>query len=589
MPRAALRAVLLTTLLSMGALAGCVTNEPVDAARLAATPAAVGFGDVKLLEEGGFQLDVPVEAYFFGFDEATVDAVRAKLEPVEVDHASSSSDRAFPPSPDATPLGGTSFRAPSQPRAVFRVVDADMATDAAFLNAARGWSVADGPEGALDANLAEAWLAARIEAMRGRPLERGAPVFVVLHGGDALGEHSWRYTFSHGWLDGIRIFGERLPLTVFDVSATPDPFVVEPRRSPEALVFGTAFGFTQPAPYDWALEPSGDATVDALVQLATDAAHWRFLKGPLYPISTKPCHHVTLLLAVHTTAATETLPGWARAKDWIDVEGLQGAFTNLTGDDVVVEMKTLQLPQDDPALDALARGAGTLVGLDALRWYLDENFERFVTPAEGCEEYLSLLLWGDAAAYTVTGGIGVYDVQRGHRLSFSFVNDEKRLRELYEGPGAQIVNERDPSRARWNWATMLYAHETGHILGQQHPQHISRTKEGLGTKHSFEAVYSVMGYQPDDRLIDFGAVDHATWTLGRAGYTLAEAQALGLEGTPAFADAVRHLGMGHWSAAHAALEADVQVDEAAAASLAFRVVDAHPHAGRGVAGPRAAE
>lgn len=566
--------VLLILLVPASALAGCLAGAPVQSAGV--SPQAPSFGAVELLDEGGFRMDVPVEVYFFGFDAATVEAVRAKLEPVDVDHSASSSDRAFPPSPDATPLGGRTFRAPAQPRAVFHAVDAPDADDAAFLDAAQAWRV---DEGLLDANAAEAWLAARVEALRGRPLDRQAPVFVVLHGGgDALGDHAWRYNFSHGWLDGVRIFGERLPLTAFDVSARPDPFVVAPRRSPEALVFGTAFGFTQPAPYDWTLDATGDATVEALAQLTVDAANWRFLKGPLYPISTRPCHHVTLLLAVHATSLTETLPGWLRAKDAIDVDGLQSAFTNLTGDDVTVELKVLTLPQDDPALDALARGAGTLAGLDALRWYLDENFGRFVTPQEGCEEYLSTLLWGDAAAYTVTGGIGVYDVQRGHRLAFAFVNDEKRLEDLYAGPGEQVVNTRNASRAKWNWATMLYAHETGHILGQQHPQHVQRTKEGLGTKHSFEAVYSVMGYQQDDRTIDFGSVDHATWTMGRAGYAIAEAQALGLAGTPDFEDAVRHLGMGHWAAAHHALEKDLQQASAEdGALLDYHLVDAHAH------------
>lgn len=573
MTRLGWRAALLSVFLVAVAFAGCVGTTPIDTAAVA--PPAAGFGSVKLLDEGGFQLDVPVHVYFVGFDAATVTAIAAKLAPTEIDHSSSSSDRAFPPSTDTTPLGGASTRAPTQPRAMFQVHDFDAENDQAFVDAAATWQL----DGWLDANAAEAWLAERIGTMRGAPLERGAPVFVVLHGGDALGDHSWRYSFADGYLDGIRIFGERLPLTVFDVSARADPFVVEPRRSPEALVFGTAFGFTQPAAYDYPLEASGEKTVDAVAQLTIDSAHWRFLKGPLYPISTKPCHHVTLILAVHTTSLTETLPGWLRAKDAIDVEGLESALTNLTGDEVAVELKLFMLPQDEPALDALARGAGTLVGLDALRWYLDENFDKFVTAQEGCEEYLSLLLWGDAAAYTVTGGIGTYDVKRGHRLAFSFVPETRRIEDLYEGPGEDVVNTRDESRVQWNWATMLYAHETGHIFGQQHPQHISRTVEGLGTKHSFEAIYSVMGYQQDDRTIDFGAVDYSTWTMGRAGYAIAEAQELGLTGTPAFATALRHLEMGHWDAAQRALEADLQQAQANDPQTLphYHMVDTHAH------------
>lgn len=572
MPRVA-RTLLLSVLLGATGLAGCLGNAPLDAASVAPGPG--GFANLALLEEGGFSLDVPLDVYFLGFDDATVAAVAGGLEPTPIDHSASSSDRAFPPSPDTTPLGGKLFRAPTQPRAVFRVVDVDAAFEADFFAAVTKAEGAD----ALDANAAEDWLAQRLGELRGAPLTREAPVFVVLHGGAALGEHAWRYQFSHGYLDRLRIFGERLPVTVFDVSAQPDPFVVEPRRSPEALVFGTAFGFTQPAPYDWTLDASGKETEAALTQLVLDAANWRFLKGPLYPVSTKPCHHVTLVLAIHSTSLTETLPGWLRAEDAIDAEMLRSAWTNLTGDDVTVDLKIYYLPQDEPALDAFARGAGTLAGMDALRWYLDENFESFVTLQEGCEEYLALLLWGDSAAYTATGGMGVYDVQRSHRLAISFVPESRRIEDMYEGPGEHVVNTRNESRVVWNWATMLYAHEVGHVFGQQHPQHIQRTAEGMGTSHSFEAVYSIMGYQQDDRMVDFGAVDHATWTMARAGYAVADAQALGLEGTPAFEEALTHLAAGHWSDAFRALEPALRDAEARApdALAEYRVVGSIQH------------
>lgn len=568
-----MRGLLVAGSLLLASLAGCISGPSLEGSStgLAADPALL---PVELLEEGGFAIDVPLEVYLVGFDAATAESIRASLEPTAIDHSAGSADRVFPPDPAATAADGLSLRAPTQPRAIFRVVDVDEAFEGAFFAGLTRTAT-----GGLDANAAEASLAAAIGELRGAPLDRMAPVFVVIHGGDALGDHTWRYQFADGWLEGIRVFGELSPLTVFDVSARPDPFVVAPRRSPEALVFGTAFGFSQPADYDWILEPSGEKTVTALTQLIVDAAHWRFLKGPSYPISTRPCHHVTLLLAVHTTSLTETLPGYLRAENAIDVPGLASAFRNLTGEEVIVDLKVLRLPQDDPVLDALARGGGTLVGLDLLRWHLDENFERYVDVAQGCEEYLSLLLWGDASAAALTGGIALYDVQRGHRLSFSFVNDEKRIRELYEGPGDFLVNERNASRERWNWATMLFAHETGHLFGQQHPQHVSRTEDGLGTKHSFEAVYSIMGYQQDDRMIDFGSVDRSTWAMGRAGYAIAEAQALDLAGTPAFEGALASLRQRQWDAAYEALEDELARAgaEDAATLPGFHFVERHAH------------
>lgn len=531
-------------------LSGCIGSPT--SLQPASTGDLVGsiLGAVKVREEGGFEVDVPIHVYMLGFDAATVDAVQAKLEPTPIDHSPFSFDRAFPPDPSATPLGGPSFQSPSQPRAVFMVHDLDAAFESAFLTAAKGWGPNEGRIPTYDANAAEAYLARELKAD-----DRNAPVFVVMHDGGALGEHGWRYTFSHGYLDPIRIFGELLPVTVFDVSAQPDPYVVSDPSSPMGIVFASVFGPSPEQPYDRPIEPSGDKTVEVLKTLIVDAAHWRFLKGPIYPITTKPCHHVTLLLAVDQTSITEAAPGMPKAQDWVDVPGLQSAFVNLTGDPVTVELKTYTLPQDEPALAALVRGAGSFATLDALRWYLDENFEKFVTLAPDCEEYLSVMYYGDPGAAGAFGGIGTYDVKRSHRISFSLVSDVSRIRSNYEGPGQEVLRTRDESRVAYNMINLLYSHETGHLFGQHHPQHLAKTGDAAGsvTNHAFEGVYSVMSYQTDDKTIDFGAVDYATWNRGRAGYTIADAQAMKLEGTPEFASALDHLARGHWAMAHHAL------------------------------------
>jgi hypothetical protein len=523
-------------------------------------------------------MDIPVHVYLLGFEPAVAEALASRLKPTPIDHASSSSTRTFPPDPSdpQAPLAGTTTRAPTQPIARFLVHDLDAAFDAAFLDAAQGWAVPERTS-IYDANAAEEYLAQHLPEANA-VLDRANPVFIIFHGGETLGEHGWRHTYVNGYLEPVRIFGERAPLTFFDVSAIEDPFVTGPPRTAEGIAFSTAFGASPKPAYDWPIAAQGDETLDILAQLTVDAANYRFLKGPLYPISTRPCHHVTLLLAVHQSALTETLPGFTRAQDWIDIDGLERAFENLTGDEVSVELKTLTLPQDDPALDAAYRAAGTLVLLDPLRWYVDENFDRYVTPQEGCEEYLSMLLYGDATTQSLFGGIGVYDVQRGHRLSFSVVNDITRVRNEYTGPGEEVLSTRNESMT-WDRLNLLFSHETGHIFGQQHPQHASATDGSLPPNHAFQSVYSVMAYEPDDRLIDYGSVDFATWTRGRVGYTIRDAQALGLEGTPAFEGALSELRTGHWLDAHLALEAAVQTAAQAEpdALPAFHLTDQHLH------------
>lgn len=579
-----MRSLVIAALLSAPALAGCLTPpEALDAA--SALPAVDSALALLGLEEGNLALDVPVDVVLVGFEAGVAEALRAALaEPESVLHAPSSATRTFPPSPDtvgAPGLTGESIAAAIAPRAVFRIAELPADAVAAFYEAAAAWTI-EGAEGELDANAAEAWLA-RALAEAGLAPSPDRPSMVVLHGGEALGEHAWRYTYSHGWLSPVRAFGELEDLFVYDVSATPDPFVVSTAPQGIGVVFATAFGDTPTRPYDYPLEAGGAATVDALALLARESAHHRFLKGPLYPVSTRPCHHVTLLLAVHATSATEALPGFRRAAEWVDVAGLEAAFENLTADEVTVELKTLALPVDEPALDALSRGAAGFATLDALRWYLDENWENFVTVQEPCEEYLSLLLYGDFATQGAFGGIGMYDVQRSHRISFSLVSDQRRLENEYAGPGEEVVAKRDESM-EWNRVNLLFSHEIGHTFGQHHPQHYSNAAGTAPTNHAFESVWSAMSYQTDDRTIDFGSNDRAQWLRNRASYAVLEARAASLEGTPEFESAMGHLGLYHWEAAQAALEPALEAARASGAPSASvpleGVLGWHPHAGR---------
>ncbi|MGQ0536023.1 MAG: hypothetical protein ACT4PT_08115 [Methanobacteriota archaeon] len=547
-------ALLVGLVVATPVLAGCIgsSEEPLAASSLLPLPDIANV--LSLLDEGGFAIETPVPVYLVGFGADVAPALAAALTPEVVDHQPFSFTRNFPPSQETMDDDGTLGPAPAQPRANFIVRGADDAFAERFFTFAKGAAV-DG--GALDANAAEAWLATELPAA-GFPLEDDYPAFVILHGGDALGDHRWRYTYSHGWLEPVRAFGELHPLTVYDVSAEIDPYVVRP-AAPTDPVNAAVFGAREVAKYNYPMEASGEEAVGLLKTLTIDATHYRILKGPIYPIPTDPCHHVTLVLAIHKTSLTEALPMYKKAADWVDVPGLEGAFENLTNDEVTVELKILMLPQDEPVLDALMRGAGSGATLDALRWYVDENWEKFVTVQEPCEEYLSLLIYGDPGTVGMFGGIGMYDVERSHRISFSLIADQSRARQTYEGPANEVVNDLPESR-NWNRVNRLYSHETGHLFGMHHPQHLWKTKGDSPPNSAFESVWSSMSYEAGDRIIDFGKVDRAQFLRNRAGYTVAEAREKGLEGTPEFEAALGHLRMYHWTEAHLALEPHLSME-----------------------------
>lgn len=563
-PMATGRSLLLAGILLSTGLAGCIGSAD-DLAQQSTADLDRLVGEILALKEGGgFALDVPVDIFLFGFDEGFGDALAERLSPEEVFHAHSSFTSTLPPDPeDPQPplLQGHSFDMPHVPTAVYDVVQFDAAVTAALFGAVKASPVESQFPAIYDANAAEEHLARTLPGL-GYPLDPRRPALVLLHAEDHLPDgHAWRYTLPQGYLEPVRNFGERVPLVIHDTSAREDPYVVGdgPSLSPLGLVFGTVFGPPEAKGYNHPMAPGGSETLALVEELVRDATHHRLLQGAIYPISTKPCHHVTLLTAVHQSSVTEVLPGHARAEEWVDAEALQESFVNLTGDEVLVDTVWLTLPQDDPALDALMRGAASFVTLDALRLYLDLNWEKFVDVREGCEEYLSLMLYADPASEfgRLFGGIGMYDVKMDRRISYSIVTDVRRIRDAYTGPGEEVVATGSPSRDP-NWVNLLFAHETGHLFGQHHPQHLQKARDPSPAIDTFQSAWTTMSYQTGDRIIDFGKIDKANWQRNRAGYAVLKAQVLGLEESPAFSQARRSLVAYDWAAVQAALEEGIQ-------------------------------
>jgi hypothetical protein len=514
----------LVLLALVAAVTGCLgATQPLGPA-VAPLPPALDPA-LALVEGRGFALRVPVDVVVLGFDPGTAAALQVVLDedPVLQD-------------------------ALVQPTAVFRVHEASAALTAGALAAIEAARVPDAPGDLYDANAVEDWLAVRLPA-EGVPMDPDTPALVLLHGGDTLPQgHGYRVTYPKGWLEPVRLFGERHPLLVLDASAAEDKYVTEPPFSAERLVFGSVFGASQPDAYDFPLEPRGQATVEALAEAARDAVQYRLLQGDAVPVSTKPCHAVTLLLGVRATALTETLPGHAAAEASVDL--LDSVWENVTdASNVEVDLRVLRLPLDDPVLDVVSRGG--LGTSEAIKAWVSQNWASYWVPHEGCEAYVTFLVFGDPADAD-SFGIAMHDVQADHRVAFIVVNDATRLRDAWRGPAQEVVGTGSPSRVP-DWVTYLYAHETGHLLGQAHPHNIALEDGTLGTDRSFSSVWSAMSYQTDDRVSDFGALDRANHLRNRAGSLVKAAVDAGLQDTSGFADAMALLRAYRWQAAGDAL------------------------------------
>jgi hypothetical protein len=530
-------------------VSGCIApaSAPLDQASLpVGVPALVNL----LPEREGFEVEVPVPVVLIGFDDSVATALQEELTPASVDHDFLDADNTIS---DPGSLVGNPFPLytnPALPEAVYQVRALPAAQAQAVLDFILTTEVEGTDTTHYDGRMLEDHLA---QLLQPNP---DTPAFVILHGGDTLAaEHHWRYTYETGWLDRVRIFGGKEALVVLDASAQPDPYVVRTSTSPLTPINQAVFGAPDPpAAYNMPLERSGADVVEALAQAATDAAHFRLVQGPIYPVPVRECHTVLAYVGVRATALAHRL-GMSDPADNVDLATLEAGFENLTGGDVTVQLRVVQLPHEDPVLDAATRND---LNYDLFRTWADMNWGSFFED-DGCEHYLSTLVYTDSAENI--HGIALMDVDRNRRISFSWVDDKTRLREEEGAPlgGAPLLGGRAASREVSRWGTFLLSHETGHLFGQTHPHNAIRDADTEGERApagftwAFSATWDAMSYQAMDRVADFGKVAQANHDRNRAGFAIGMAMAQGLEGSPELGQALQHLRMHHWELAVDAL------------------------------------
>lgn len=507
-------------------LAGCLQDDGPDegpGATVDSVTTEVLFGTDTI------DVTVPTDVYLIGFSADEADALQEALDEDEVmEHVALDYSRALPDSPEEKILGGdANIRWPWTLHADFRVHDIPDGVEAAFFASVADHTV---DVGVHDGNHALAWLAQELPAA-GYTLDINRTGLVLVDGQGALGpDHAYRFTGGDGYLQPVRLIDTVHPIIMYDVSATPDPYAGSARDYDQVLA-------------------STDTT--AIADLVRDITHFRLLHSPIYPVATTECHAVTLILGVRSASLTAVLPDFSKPEDVVDAERMEARFENLTRDDnVFVDLVFLELPQDDPVLDLVSRESADL---DAFRYWLDENWDQYWVEHPGCEPYVSFALYGDAFDQEATfSGIAMYDVDEGHRISFSIVSDQTRLQsEWNDWTGVEqvddIIDAGSVGRADNHWFHRLFSHETGHLFSMAHP-HNAIEVDGQNY-NGFSSVQDTMSYQVRGVTDDFGTATSTNFLRNRAGWLLGEAVDQGLEGTAAFDQAVAHLERFEWQAA----------------------------------------
>lgn len=521
---------LLVALLLAPALAGCLGGGDEAVEPQAAPPQLPTL--IELTEDDRVTFEVPVDIVLVGFPAEVAAGLSAKLTDEAQAYATLDAPRNLPD--DAMGAGFGLDPMPVVPTATFRVHQAPAALTAALLETARASTVEEPVTDSLDildANAVEEAFAT-LAPEYGLTLDPNLNSLVLLHLGTE-GEHAYRYTGQTGFREPVRVFGERLGPVFFDASAAEDPWV--------EMMKGQLDAYDRPL-------PAATGSVDALAEVVEEVTRFRLLQAAIYPATTKPCHAVTLVLAVRSTTVTDKLLGMAPADTITRVDELESVFENLTREDnVFVDLVVVELPQGDPGLDLLARDPGP-TRLDMMRFWLEMNWDRYWVEHEGCEPYVSFLLYGDLVD-TSGGGIALYDVGRDRRISLSAVNELTRVRHEYHGAGEEYVNTLETGQTSGEWAMRLFSHETGHLMAQRHPHDITMENDG-DYNPSFSSVWSTMSYQQRYRIFDFGTVDQNNYARNRAGFLVQEALEMGLAEDPVFDEALDHLGLYHWHRAN---------------------------------------
>lgn len=504
--------------------------------------------NVVIRPDGRVALDIPVQVVLVGFPSSMPPALASRLAPQTFDHEYNSAPWSLDPEHPRPLPAWSQPPLPFLPTARYSVGALSPAGSAAVESATV--AAAENPWQS-DGNAVEE--AIRSELVReGFVLRADLPMLVVVHRGEAnMGHAGYVYRAESGWVENARFFGGLHPFLVLDVSAAPDP--------------DATYG-SQGRAYERPLAPVGEATLAALDLAIEDATRVRLLPDLSYSTPARTCQAVTVLLAVRATSGEGLLPMMGDPDETVDPARLRDTFAELTGGQVFVDLVRIDLPVDDPALDAIARAvSGTTMTwhvpgvssgtsnvqnavFELARTWIEVNWDRYHVPHEGCEPFLSVAIWGDVADSPYEYGFALHGEQSGHRFSFSSVGWMNRLA---ADPGPTPVTWRDPSRGFYDPVDAIVAHETGHLLGLHHTHH--DPADAWSDVWAFGKTLSIMGYPWQEKTVQFGAIDRANFARNQASFALDAVRRAGDLATPEAQEALGLLEAWRWNEATLAL------------------------------------
>jgi len=494
-------------------VAACGSSEPAEP-KIQEVPAR--------WKDGRLLVDVPIRVVLIGFTEASAGKLRAELKPLRVKQASTWYPPPYPVDESSTPLASEWAPLPINPAAHFDVREASPRVESAFHGALQEAGSTDaGP--LFSANRVEDALAGALAAEG--LLDPAAPTVVMVN---LPVPHAWIYQTSGLYpMQPLRTFGERESLLVLDPSAYAD-------------AFAGSGGYN---------DPVRTSDTETLADFVRDAVQFRLLQGGLYPVSTAACHAVTVLVGKRLSAAD--LAGLDPGE--VTTAPIEAALRQLTGVPVYVDLKVLNLPVDDPALDAASRASSRFTTHDVVRVWLDQNWETYHVDHPGCAEYLTSIFFYETVQpeaspldlfvnTSTAGGIALADGDPERRVAISWFPD----RVIWGYDSNYCLPQGCPTDDYWPWVDYTLVHETGHLFGLRHPHDVTYEYGTAGSSRAFSGNWSAMSYRIGPAFVEFSAVDRNNWLRNRAAFALQEAEAVGRAGSPEWNAALAAAGALDW-------------------------------------------